>query len=54
MGSAFTVSLAGVQGQGLSVTVSWQEGIVEAELIDGLVRDLQEDMARMEDVERGP
>lgn len=40
-GSAFSVSVAGVKGGELAVTLSWQESIVDDELLDGLAADLE-------------
>lgn len=40
-GSAFAVSVAGVRGGELAVTLSWQEGIVDDGLVDGVSRDLR-------------
>lgn len=39
--AAMSVNVAGVTGHGIYVTVSWQDGIVNAELVDELARDLR-------------
>ncbi|RYP60072.1 hypothetical protein DL771_010634 [Monosporascus sp. 5C6A] len=41
VGPAFALNVAGVEGRGLWMTVSWQETAVETELMEGLVADLQ-------------
>ncbi|RYP72354.1 hypothetical protein DL769_004463 [Monosporascus sp. CRB-8-3] len=41
VGAAFALNVAGVEGRGLWMTVSWQETAVETELMEGLVGDLQ-------------
>ncbi|KAK7751666.1 Alcohol acetyltransferase [Diatrype stigma] len=41
VGPAFGLNVAGVEGQGLWMTVSWQETTVETSLMEGLVQDLQ-------------
>lgn len=40
-GPAFSVSVAGVKGAELAVTVSWQDGIIDEEVADGLAKDLR-------------
>lgn len=40
-GSAFSVSVAGVRGGELAAALSWQEGIVDDEVVDGVSRDLR-------------
>ncbi|KXJ91887.1 hypothetical protein Micbo1qcDRAFT_233249 [Microdochium bolleyi] len=40
-GSAFALNVAGVEGEGVWVTVSWQEGIVDTGLMEGVVGDVQ-------------
>lgn len=44
MGAAFSVNVAGVEGRGLWITVSWQKTIVDATLVEGLLEDLQDYM----------
>ncbi|CAJ2513186.1 Uu.00g013050.m01.CDS01 [Anthostomella pinea] len=39
-GAAFKVNVAGVEGEGLTLAVSWQEGIVDDEVMEGVVRDM--------------
>jgi hypothetical protein len=41
-GAAFSVSVAGVKGADLTITLSWQESIISDELADGLEEDLRE------------
>ncbi len=41
-GSAFSVSVSGVKGGDLAITLSWQESIVDDELLDGVAVDLRE------------
>ncbi|RYO74620.1 hypothetical protein DL764_010773 [Monosporascus ibericus] len=41
MGPAFNINVAGIEGQGLWVTITWQETIVETLLVEGVVADLQ-------------
>ncbi|RYO76014.1 hypothetical protein DL763_010836 [Monosporascus cannonballus] len=41
VGAAFALNVAGVEGRGLWMTVSWQEAAVETELTEGLAGDLQ-------------
>ncbi|KAI1335056.1 hypothetical protein F5Y15DRAFT_428532 [Xylariaceae sp. FL0016] len=41
-GPAFHCKVAGVVGGGLSVVMGWQDGIVEGEVMEGLVGDLRE------------
>jgi hypothetical protein len=41
-GSAFSVNVAGVKGGELALTLSWQESIIDDELLDGVVVDLRE------------
>lgn len=40
-GPAFAVNVSGVDGGVITLTLNWQEGIVEAGLIEGIARDLQ-------------
>ncbi|KAH7026611.1 uncharacterized protein B0I36DRAFT_160658 [Microdochium trichocladiopsis] len=41
VGSAFALNVAGIEGQGVTITVNWQEAAVEAGLMDKVVEDLQ-------------
>lgn len=41
VGCAFGLNVAGVEGKGLWMTVSWQKTTVETSLMEGLARDLQ-------------
>lgn len=41
-GPAFSVSVAGVKGGELAVTLSWQESIVDEQLLDGVAGDLEQ------------
>lgn len=41
VGSAFSVNVAGVEGEGLCLSLTWQETIVERELMEGLAKDLE-------------
>ncbi|PNY26682.1 Uncharacterized protein TCAP_03385 [Tolypocladium capitatum] len=41
MGSTFNVNVVGVQGKSLSITLSWQDTILDSSLMDGLAEDLQ-------------
>ncbi|KAI0484963.1 hypothetical protein GGR56DRAFT_680935 [Xylariaceae sp. FL0804] len=40
-GAAFTVKVAGVRGDGVTVIVGWQEGAAPAPLMEGVVADLR-------------
>lgn len=40
-GAAFSVNVAGVEGKGLSITISWQDTIVDTSLVDGVALDLE-------------
>jgi len=40
-GAAFTVNVFGIRGDAVSLTLTWQEGIIEAELGEGVATDLQ-------------
>ena len=40
-GAAFSVNVSGVEGHGVCLTLTWQEGIVSSSLIDALVSDLK-------------
>jgi hypothetical protein len=40
-GAAFTVNVAGVSSRGVCATVSWQDGIVDVDVMEGLVGDLR-------------
>jgi len=40
VGAAFDVNVAGVEGKGIWITITWQETIVEETLIDQVMRDL--------------
>lgn len=39
-GSAFAVGVAGIEGRDLTLTLTWQETIVDVTIMDGLVEDL--------------
>lgn len=41
VGPAFAVNVSGVDGGAITLTLNWQEGIVEDDLIDGVAGDLQ-------------
>ncbi|RYP48088.1 hypothetical protein DL768_005941 [Monosporascus sp. mg162] len=41
VGPAFALNVAGVEGRGLWMTISWQETAVETQLMEGLAADLQ-------------
>lgn len=46
MGPAFNVNVAGVEGNGLWITISWQEAVLDASLVVGLAGDLQARLGR--------
>ena len=46
-GSAFSVNMAGVEDRGLCLSLTWQETIVERELMDGLAADLKASLMRL-------
>ncbi|KUI65841.1 hypothetical protein VM1G_01520 [Cytospora mali] len=39
-GSAFVINVTGVEGGEVTLAISWQETIVDAEIVDGVVEDL--------------
>jgi len=48
-GAAFTVNVFGIHGNGISLSLTWQESIIEAKLGEGMAADLQkclDDFAR--------
>ncbi|KAI1267175.1 hypothetical protein F5Y18DRAFT_425017 [Xylariaceae sp. FL1019] len=48
-GPAFSVNVSGVSRHGICATVTWQDGIVDDELMEGLVSDLQNWSLRLSD-----
>ena len=40
IGAAFDVNVAGVEGEGICITITWQEGIVEETSMDSVASDL--------------
>lgn len=40
-GAAFSLSVAGVEGEGLWLSLSWQESVVEDQLMEGVAADLK-------------
>lgn len=40
IGAAFNVNIAGVQGRGNWITITWQEGVVDKSLMDNVAKDL--------------
>ncbi|KAK3723752.1 Alcohol acetyltransferase [Vermiconidia calcicola] len=52
-GPAFNVNVAGVRERGVTITLSWQESIVEIEIMEGLATDLGEWLRRIAGTEAG-
>lgn len=46
-GAAVSISVAGVIGGEIGIALGWQEGIVEAEMVDGLAGDLEAWLCRL-------
>ena len=48
-GAAFTVNVLGIRGDAISITLAWQETVMETELAEAIAADLQrclDDFAR--------